>query len=144
MATVVDTVDWQIINVLRENARMSIRQIAKLTGIKPSTVHNRIRRMVRDGIIEKFTVKLNEKMVGEEVVVFVLLSGTLDRYLDKGFIGQRNVKAIYGVTGEYDLLLKLAFRDMEEFNDFLISFREKYSGHISKTVTMVQTIKLKD
>jgi DNA-binding Lrp family transcriptional regulator len=54
------------------------------------------------------------------------------------------VKGIYGITGEYDLLIKMKFKDMKAFNDFLLAFREKYSKHISKTLTMVQTVKLKD
>ena len=45
---------------------------------------------------------------------------------------------------EYDLLMKLKFRDMKEFNKFIIEFRDKYSESIAKTITMVQTVCLKE
>jgi DNA-binding Lrp family transcriptional regulator len=139
-----DTKDVTIITMLKNNARASIRDISKATGIRPSTVHQRIKRMVKNGIIEQFTVKLNDEKIGEGFCVFMLISGSTERYLDHKILTSECVKGIYGITGEYDLLLKLKFQDMKAFNDFLLDFREKYSDHISKTLTMVQTVKLKD
>lgn len=136
--------DIKIVSLLKNNARASIREISKKTGIRPSTVHQRIKRMVENGVIEKFTIKLNDDKVGEGFVVFMLISGSTERYLDSKFLGDKHVKGIYGITGEYDLLFKLKFQDMNEFNRFLLEFREKYSKHISKTLTMVQTVNLKD
>jgi DNA-binding Lrp family transcriptional regulator len=136
--------DIKIISLLKNNARASIREISKKTGIRPSTVHQRIKRMLENGVIEKFTIKLNDDKVGEGFVVFMLISGSTERYLDGKFLGDKHVKGIYGITGEYDLLLKLKFQDMNEFNTFVLEFREKYSKHISKTLTMVQTVNLKD
>ena len=139
-----DQKDQKILIVLKNNARASIREIAKTTGIRPSTVHQRIKRLVEDEVIEKFTVKLNDEKVGEGFTVYMLISGSTERYLGDEIMKNDQVKGIYGITGEYDLLIKMKFRDMAEFNDFLLNFREKYSSHISKTLTMVQTVKLKD
>lgn len=139
-----DQKDQKILIVLKNNARASIREIAKTTDIRPSTVHQRIKRLVEDEVIEKFTVKLNDEKVGEGFTVYMLISGSTERYLGDEIMKNDQVKGIYGITGEYDLLIKMKFRDMAEFNDFLLNFREKYSSHISKTLTMVQTVKLKD
>ncbi len=139
-----DPKDQKILGILKYNARASIREIAKTTGIRPSTVHQRIKRLVEDEVIEKFTVKLNDEKVGEGFTVYMLISGSTERYLGDEIMKNDQVKGIYGITGEYDLLIKMKFRDMAEFNDFLLNFREKYSSHISKTLTMVQTVKLKD
>ena len=129
---------------LTTNARLSVRSIAKLTGIKPSTVHQRLTRMVVNGVIKNFTVKLDWEKLGENMTVFMLVSGSLDKYIDKNFFNNKNILEIHGITGEYDLLLKLRFRDMKAFNRFVIDFREKYSNSISKTITMVQTVGLKE
>ena len=139
-----DKKDVKIIEVLKENSRASIRDISKATKIRPSTVHQRIKRLVGNGVIEKFTVRLNDDDVGEGFTVFMLISGSPERYLDDKFLKNDHVKGIYGITGEYDLLIKMKFKDMNAFNEFLLDFREKYSKHISKTLTMVQTVKLKD
>ncbi len=100
--------------------------------------------MVENGIIEKFTLKLNDDKIGEGFASFMLISGSPERYLDQKILKNEHVKGIYGITGEYDLLIKMKFKDMNAFNEFLLDFRENYSTHISKTLTMVQTVKLKD
>jgi DNA-binding Lrp family transcriptional regulator len=139
-----DKKDQKIIKILKENSRASIREISKATGIRPSTVHQRIKKMVEDGVIERFTVNLNDDKVGLGFAVFMLISGSTERYLDSKILKNEHVKGIYGITGEYDLLIKLKFADMAAFNVFVLDFREKYSDHISKTLTMVQTVKLKE
>ena len=139
-----DEKDRAILEYLTKDARISVRKLGALTNIRPSTVHQRIRRMVNDQVIQSFTVKLNPEKTGEKLTVFMLVSGTLDRYLDDKFMKSRHIIEIHGITGEYDLLLKLRFRDMKQFNKFVIEFREKYSKSISKTITMVQTVALKE
>jgi len=61
--------------------------------------------------------------------------------LDK-LVHDRHVKEFFGVTGEYDLMLKLKFKDVDEFNDFIIKFRKEQS--IQTTLTMVVTANLKE
>ena len=139
-----DKKDMKILTVLRNNSRASIREISKATGIRPSTVHQRIKKLVENDVIEKFTVKLNDDKMEEGFASFMLISGSPERYLDEKILKNQHVKGIYGITGEYDLLIKMKFKDMSAFNEFLLDFRENYSKHISKTLTMVQTVKLKD
>ncbi len=139
-----DKKDLKILKRLKNNSRASIRDISKATQIRPSTVHQRIKKMVDSGVIERFTVKLNDEMVDKGFAAFMLISGSTEQYLDDSFLKSEHVTGIYGITGEYDLLISMKFRDMNAFNEFLLKFREKYSKHISKTLTMVQTVKLKE
>ena len=136
----IDEKDLAIINELRTNSRQSIRQIAKKTRIRPSTVHLRINRLVNQGVIEKFTLKLNNKIFGENFIVFVLVKSTQE--IRKNIFENPHVREVFGVTGEYDLLLKLKFESIEQFNDFLLTFRKENA--VSSSVTMVCTITLKE
>ena len=65
-----DKKDIAIITLLKENSRLSIRDTAKKTGIRPSTVHQRITQLRKNNVIEKFTVKLDNKSIGENFIVF--------------------------------------------------------------------------
>ncbi len=140
----VDEKDRAIIAMLKSDGRATMREIAKAVGMRPSTVHDRIKRMQERGVIKRFTIKVDDELLGDKLVVFMLVSGTADRYLSDDFFEHPAVRAIYGITGEYDLLIKLKFDTMRSFNRFVISFRERYSDHINKTVTMVQTTSLKE
>ncbi len=138
-----DKKDYSIINILKQNSRLAIRDIAKKTGIRPSTVHERIKKLVKEGVIEKFTLKLNNKSVGENFIVFMLIKGAPTQYINEKIINSKYVKEIFGITGEYDLLLKLKLRDVEEFNKFLIRFRKEQKG-VRQTYTMVSTVGIKE
>ena len=138
-----DDKDNKIISVLRQNSRMAIRDVAKKAQLRPSTVHQRIQKLIANGVIEKFTLKLNNKAAGENFIVFMLVRGGTSEYLSKGIIGSKHVKEVFGVTGEYDVILKLKFSSIEEFNDFVISFRKKSPG-VKSTVTMVVTAEIKE
>jgi len=138
-----DKKDNLVIDVLKENSRLSVRKIAKKTGVRPSTVHERIKKLVKEGVIEKFTLKLNNKAVRESFIVFMLVKGGTKDYIDSSIINDKHIKEIFGVTGEYDLLLKLKFKDVEEFNDFLIKFRKEQKG-VRQTFTMVSTANIKE
>ena len=138
-----DKKDYLIINILKQNSRLAIRGIAKKTEIRPSTVHERIKKLVKEGVIEKFTLKLNNKAVGQDFIVFMLIKGGTTQYINDKIINNDCIKEIFGVTGEYDLLLKLKFGNVEEFNKFLIKFRKEQKG-IRQTYTMVTTANIKE
>jgi DNA-binding Lrp family transcriptional regulator len=135
-----DKTDLLIIGELKKNSRQPVRDIAKKTKIRPSTVHLRIRKLVKDKIIEKFTVKLDSKKTDENFIVFILVSTT--KNIPNSFFSNVHVKEVFGITGEYDLIIKCKFKDVEEFNRFVLEFREY--PQINKTVTMVGTLTLKE
>ena len=134
-----DSKDLKIINALKQNSRESIRDIAKKTKLRPSTVHVRIRKLVDEGVIENFTLKLNNEAMGESFIVFILLN-TDD--LDARVIKDKHVKEVFGITGEYDLLIKAKFSDVSEFNDFVLNLRKHHN--IKETLSMVATANIKE
>lgn len=135
-----DDKDLAIINQLKIDARASIRDISKRTKIRPSTVHLRITQLVKTGVIERFTLKLNNKAFGENFIVFVLIKTNAE--IKKNVFDDVHVKEVFGITGEYDMMMKLKFRDIEDFNDFLLKFRKE--NDVDSTVTMVSTVTLKE
>ncbi len=139
----IDDKDNKIIEILKQNSREPIREIAKITKIRPSTVHQRIQKLIDNKVIEKFTIKLNNKAVGENFIVFMLVKGTATEYIDNKVLNNKHVKEVFGITGEYDLIVKLKFKDIEEFNDFVLNFR-KEKKEIQSTITMIVTTNLKE
>ena len=139
----IDSKDEKIMGILKQDSREPIREIAKKTKIRPSTVHQRIQKLIENNIIEKFTIKLNNKSVGENFIVFMLVKGGTTEYIDSKILNDRHVKEVFGITGEYDLLIKLKFKDVGEFHQFVLDFR-KYKKEIQSTLTMVVTANLKE
>ncbi len=136
----IDAKDKKIIEILKENSRMPIRDIAKSTGIRPSTVHKRMKELRNKGTIKKFTIKLDNAAVGEDFIVFMFVNTATD--LQSSLFKNNHVKEAFGVTGEYDLLLKLKFSGINEFNDYIINLRK--NKDILKTLTTIVTIPIKE
>ncbi|PIN79523.1 hypothetical protein COV16_03750 [Candidatus Woesearchaeota archaeon CG10_big_fil_rev_8_21_14_0_10_34_8] len=135
-----DEYDHKIISALRENARLSVREIAKKLKMRHSTVHLRIQKLIRDKIIEKFTIKLNNKAIGENFIVFVFIAA--DKIIPDNAFKDGHIKEVFGITGEYDLLMKCKFAGIEDFNDFILNFRKRYD--LKKTLTMIATVNVKE
>ncbi|MCX6710163.1 MAG: Lrp/AsnC family transcriptional regulator [Candidatus Woesearchaeota archaeon] len=132
--------ETRIIEELKENSRASVREIAKATGMRPSTVHLKIKKMKEEGVIEKFTVKLSNAKSGENFIAFLLVK--TNKEIRNNLFQNPRIKEVFGITGEYDLLIKMKFSDIDEFNRFLISFR-KTEG-VEGTVSLVSTINIKE
>ncbi|MEK6917164.1 MAG: Lrp/AsnC family transcriptional regulator [Nanoarchaeota archaeon] len=135
-----DNTNKKIISELKKDSRQPIRDISKKTGLRPSTVHNRIKKLVDDGTITNFTIKLNNAKTGENFIVFILVNS--EKEIPEIFFKKDNIKEVFGITGEHDLLLKCKFKDIEDFNKFILEFRK--IPEISKTITMVSTTTIKE
>ena len=97
-------------------------------------------KIIKKDVIERFTLKLNNKAFGENFIVFVLIK--TNKEIKKTFFSDKHVKEVFGITGEFDLMMKLKFKDIEEFNDFLIKFRKE--NEIVSSLTMVSTLTIKE
>jgi len=135
-----DDKDIKIINILKEDSRLSVRDIAASSKLRPSTVHSRIQKLKQEGVIEKFTVKLNNEKVDEGFIVFILIR--TNEMIDSKVFKNKAVKEAFGVTGEYDVLLKCKFRDLKEFNEFIMKLRRE--NNIRRTMTMISTTLIKE
>ncbi len=137
-----DDKDTKIIAELKQNSRLSIREIAKKTGLRPSTVHKRIQTLVKTKVIEKFTVKFDNKAVDENFIAFVLVKTKPGTLIDSKLLQHEHVKEVFGITGDFDLMIKTKFKDLEEFNKFIIMFRKDPS--VETTNTLIVTLNLKE
>ena len=94
-----DDKDHSILAALRQDSRSTVRNLASRLSIRPSTVHERIKRLRQSGIIKRFTLKLNNDAIGEGFIVFMLVLGAPTKYVGESLLGHPNIKEAFGVTG---------------------------------------------
>lgn len=140
-----DDKDWKILEVLQEHAEYTTRQIAKKTLLPATTIHNRIRKLRQEGIIRKFTVKLDWNKVGKGFAAYVLISVNLpllkqkkkSQYdLAKELRGFSAIERVDIVSGGTDLVAIVRVKDVEEFDKFLLGKLQLVEG-IDKTQSMM-------
>ncbi|MBQ9310565.1 MAG: Lrp/AsnC family transcriptional regulator [Bacteroidales bacterium] len=125
-STQLDRTDLQILKILQENGRMTIKELAQKVHLSPTPVYERVRRLEADGVIEHYSAVLNAAKLGQGFIVFCsvkLLRMGKDIAID--FVETvRNIPEVaecYNISGEYDYLLKIYAPDMRYYNEFCIN-----------------------
>lgn len=116
--------DRAILSCLKSDGRMSYQEISTKIGLSISSVARRVQAMEANGIIEGYTVKVNDEKIGYGFSVFV--SVKLEKQLASNFaLFEQKVKRFPEVvecwlmTGAQDYLLKLSTADVRDFERFL-------------------------
>lgn len=140
-----DKKDLAIIAALKENAKLSTQQIAKRTRIPVTTVHNRIKKLEREGIIRGYTVVLDNKKIGKPIAAYILV--TVDyrllkelkrsQYeLAKQLLKNPAVESSAMITGTSDIIIKICCSSVDELNEFVTVYLRNVEG-IEKTQTAI-------
>ena len=105
-----DELDYTILSCLKENARMTSSEISKRVNLSVSAVIERIKKLEASEIIEKYTVTLNQKKLGNDLIALMEVSLEHPKYYDS-FVEMvqknPNIQACYYITGEFDFILKI-------------------------------------
>ena len=117
----IDTTDMKIIRALQGDARKPVVQIAREVNANEATVRRRIKRLLKDGIIERFTVVLNYHKLGRVIKAFIGLRvepaklKTIADHLAK----HPDTQVLYRTSGDTDIVTEVIFEKMEDLNAFL-------------------------
>jgi DNA-binding Lrp family transcriptional regulator len=139
----IDETDNKIMGALLENAKLSYRQIAKRLLISAATVMHRVRRLEQAGIIRKYTVQLDYQKLGYEFVAAIdirVMKGRLFE-VEKLVAKHPNVHAVYDVTGSFDSLVLVKFRNRRELDSFVKKIQTYDFVERTETRLVLNTIK---
>ncbi len=117
----IDELDQNILRMLFDDASISYETIAKKVGTSVGTIHNRIKRMKEENIIERIVPEVNAKKIGFDIcaLIDVRIKGGHLEELQKKFSNHDNVCSIYDITGEYDTTFVAKFRNTDDLNKFV-------------------------
>lgn len=137
-----DGLDLELITLLEENSGATKKQIAKKLQIPLTTVHNRIAKMEKSGLIKGYRAVIDRKKLGKGVAAYIdvsvnyLTPSFSQASIAKKIASMKDVEEVAIVTGNTDLRIKAYFAGTEEMNEFVTVRLRGISG-IDKTNTMV-------
>jgi Lrp/AsnC family transcriptional regulator for asnA, asnC and gidA len=116
-----DEVDRAILRSLRENARMSLQEMSRKSGISDATIQFRLKRMKANGVIERFTIMANPAATGYAVTAIMLVQTDNERQDQavEALAKIPEITEVYGILGEYDLFVKVWSKSLEELNTLI-------------------------
>jgi len=142
---ILDAIDRKLLALLQENAHLTIQEIGQRINLSKTPVHERIKRLEREGVIDRYVTILDKKKLGNLLVVYCQV--TLDRQTRDAFADfdaaireLPEVLECNRVSGTFDYLLKIVSRDMETYNRFYQERLSVIAGtlHISSFFVMAE------
>lgn len=121
-----DDTDRQLIAILRDDARTPVATLAKRLGVSRGTVQNRIDRMMRDGAILGFTLRLPPQGDAHRVraIMCIAVEGVSSSAVLGALRGFPEIEAVHATNGRWDLVAELNAESLNAFSAALDGIRQ--------------------
>lgn len=119
----------KILDHLRRDSRMSVAALAEAVGVSRSNAYSRLNTLIESGVIERFTVDINPRLVGKKVSALVFVSLDQSKWKQFGMqLSQLEQMDYYAVTtGEYDVVLRLRADDVPGIQHAVVDVISQWS-----------------
>jgi Lrp/AsnC family transcriptional regulator for asnA, asnC and gidA len=129
----------KILSELAKNASISVPQLSKKLGVNASVLYSRIKRLTKRSLIRKFTIIVNDSLLGINVkaVVGINRDPKLKEGIHLALLRMPEVRILSEVTGRFDIIVSVNARTLEELHKVVIEQIGKIEG-IQNTETFVE------
>ena len=120
-----DDLDYRLVALLRQDSRLPVASLAAALKVSRATVKARIDRLVQNGTIEAFTIRLGAELRQAEVraIVLIEVEGKAADHVAQRLRGVPEVRALYSTNGRWDFVAELEDRDLASFDETLRRLR---------------------
>lgn len=141
----IDETDKKILAVLKKHAKKTVSELSTIVRLPLTTVHNRIKKLEKEGVIKDYTVVLDYHKLGKEIAAYILLTadykilqshGISQSELAEKLKKHESVEEVAMITGNQDILMKVRVVSVAELNRFVTEDLRNVEG-IEKTYTML-------
>ena len=119
-----DETDIKILNHLQKDAKLTARTLGERIALSQTPVYERIKKLERSGVIQKYVTLLDSDVVGKNVVVFINLS-LQEHHIQSQELLINHLKSLpqiselYQVSGQFDYMVKVRVSSVGEFQEFI-------------------------
>ena len=124
--SLLDDVDAKILEILKKDSRTPFTEIASVLGVSDSTIHVRLKKLRDEGILLRYTVEVNEELLGNKVHGLAMINvdpGHLEEVISKLTMNNR-ISKIYETHGVNDLIVVLNAGNLDELRELIMEIRQ--------------------
>ena len=123
---IVDATDKKLLFLLQSDCKKTTKELSLQLNLSVTAVYERIKKLEREGIIDKYVVLVNRSKVEKGFVVFChlkLIQHTKEfiSKFESQVVKLKEVLECHHVSGDYDYILKIVVKDMEAYREFLVT-----------------------
>ncbi|MDQ3838836.1 MAG: Lrp/AsnC family transcriptional regulator [Thermoproteota archaeon] len=135
----IDDLDLKILSELSKDASISVPKLSRKVNINASVVYSRIKRLIKRGLIKKFTVIINDEALGLNVKALTGIN--MDSKLRDNVLNELfkipEVREVSEVTGRFDVLVTMNARSLDEMHQLISEKVGRIEG-VQKTETFIE------
>lgn len=134
-----DELDMKLLFELSKDGSISVPELSKKLGINASVLYSRIKRLVKKKLIKKFTIIVDESLLGVGVKASIGINRDpkLKDTIHKQLLATHEVTSISEVTGRFDIIVNVQTKNLEVLHSIVIEKLGKIDGIIN-TETFVE------
>lgn len=144
---VLDGKDFEILQLLQHDAKLTVREIATKIHLSPTPTHERIKRLESEKVIRGYAALIDNRKVNKKIMVICHVSlKEHDRKTAQAFISGvsdlKEVVEVYNISGDFDFMLKIVSESMESYHHFFMNHLSSVKGiGQTKSIFVMDVIK---
>ena len=119
-----DKIDEKIIEYLKEDSRESFVDIGKKLKLSESAVRRRVKQLLDNGTIKKFTLEIGEENATSAIVLISVDSATDTSKVSSKLAKLEGIKTVFEITGQYDITTIVSAPNIAEINTAIDALRK--------------------
>ncbi len=121
-----DSIDKKLLALLQDDSKKTTKELSLKLNLSVTAVYERIKKLEKEGIVSKYVALLNRNKIQKGFVVFChlkLMQHTKEfiSQFEKEVVQLNEVLECFHVSGDYDYILKICVKDMEEYREFMVT-----------------------
>jgi Lrp/AsnC family transcriptional regulator for asnA, asnC and gidA len=135
----IDKLDREILNILIKDAKIPFTEIAERLIVSPGTIHVRMKRMEKLGIVRGATLVLDPSRIGYDLTAFIgiyLIKGSAYNEVIREIDKIPEIVEAHYTTGEYSIFAKIICRNTEHLRVIINEKIQSING-IMRTETII-------
>lgn len=122
----IDIIDAKLLGFLQEDSKITYKQLSDKLNLSSTAIHERIKKLEKNKVIERYVAVVNRKLINKELLVLShikLAEHSHDNIIqfETDILKHKEILSCYHVSGDYDYIIKMAFKNMDDYRDFMIN-----------------------
>ena len=121
-----DETDKKLMLFLQEDCKQTTKELAYKLNLSVTAVYERIKKLENFGVISKYVALLDRHKVNRDFIVLCHIKLTQHKkefvlQFEREVMNLQEVTECFHVSGDYDYILKIGVKDMEDYRNFMLS-----------------------
>jgi Lrp/AsnC family leucine-responsive transcriptional regulator len=121
-----DSTDKKLINLLQNDSKQTTKQLSLQLNLSVTAIYERIKKLENQKVINKYVAIINKHKIEKSFLVFchVKLIQHSKEYVttfEREILKLEEVSECFHVSGDYDYILKIYVKDMDEYRNFMVT-----------------------